>query len=453
VRRSLRNLIDPVTARTMEHPARNGAILLAVAVLVIVGAVLHKIPIIDSQSGYTIRADFAKVNNVNNRTPVRVDGVDVGTVSGVGAGPDARRSSELSLLITDSGLVVHSDASAAIRWRTVLGGPMYVDLNPGSPDAPKLTGAIPAARTSSQAELDDLLGIYNGSTDQAQRDTFKGLSQAFAAPAGTGASINALPDLQTVAAGLKPYSGTSRGDLSAVVAGTARTAQALGASVSSLQSLVTGARQTLGASDSQRMSLGEILSLSPGTLDSTYLTMGRLRTTLDHLDPLVVHLEPGAALLDSMSRALSPALGQTQAVLDQARPLLRSARPTFADLRSASVAGVPLLRDLEPSLARLNTNILPWLGQRDGDTRVINYQSIGPTFSVLDKAAAEFDQSGYRLHLSTLLGSASVIDVPTLRAAKTSMLSQCQQVARGRQRSDCAAVASVLLGALFGGQR
>ena len=81
-------------------------------------------------------------------------------------------------------------------------------------------------------------------------------------------------------------------------------------------------------------------------------------------------------------------------MLDTARPLLHSARPTFADLRGASIAGVPLLAGLEPSLARLNSDILPWLGKRDTDTRVLNYESIGPTFSVLDKAAAEFDHSG-----------------------------------------------------------
>ena len=278
MKHSLRNLIDPIDSRKVQHPTRNGAILLLVALLVIVGAVLHKIPILDSASGYTVRADFAKVNNVNDRTPVRVGGVDVGTVSGVGAGPDPQRASELQLLITDGGLVIHQNASAAIRWRTMLGGPMYVDLNPGSPDAPKLNGPIPVGRTSSQAELDDLLRIYNGSTDQAQRDMLKGLSQTFAAPAQTGAAINALPDLQTVGAGLKPYSGTEPGDLSRAVANTAHTAQALGANVAYLQSLVTGARQTLGAIDAQRVPLGEMLSLSPGTLDSTTATMNRIRT-------------------------------------------------------------------------------------------------------------------------------------------------------------------------------
>ncbi len=451
MRRRLRNLIDPVTSKNVEHPTRNGAILLILALLVIVGVVTHKIPLLDSTSGYTIRADFAAVNNVNDRTPVRVRGVDVGLVTAVQAGPDPRSASELEIRISTGGVVVHSDASAAIRWRTVLGGPMYVDLNPGSPDAPKLgDNAIPVSRTSSQVEFDDITRIYNGKSDQAQRDMLKGLSATFGAPAQTGTSIKALPDLSTVAAGLKPYGGTDPGDLSRLVTNTGQTAQALGANVTALQTLVTSASQTLGAIDNQRVALGQMLELSPGTLDSTEVTMNRLRVTLNHLDPLVAHLEPGSKLIASTTHALQPALNQTRLVLTEAQPLLHNARPTFANLRVASLAGVPVLQSLQPTINRLNTSILPWLSQRDPDTRVINYESIGPTLSVLDKAASEYDTAGYRLHLSTLLGSASVLDEGILTQAKSTFSHQCLQLAPTKQVG-CSAIASVLTGGLFGG--
>jgi ABC-type transporter Mla subunit MlaD len=452
MRRRIRNFIDPVSSRSIEHPTRNGAILLLISLLVIIGAVTHQLPLIDSQSGYTIRADFARVNNVNDRTPVRVRGIDVGVVTGVGAGPDPSRASELKMLITDSGLVVHSDAGASIRWRTVLGGPMYVDLNPGSRDAPKLgDGAIPVSRTSSQTELDDVLQVYNGNTDQAQRDMLKGLSAGFGAPRSTGTTIGSLHDLTTIGQGLKPYSGTIPGDLSRLVASTGRTAQALGANVGALQTLVSSADQTLGAIDRQRVALGQMLALSPGTLDSTEVTMNRIRTTLGHLDPLVTHLLPGAVQIAPASHALQPALDKTNSLLTQAQPLLRNARPALTNLGAASVAGVPVLKELEPTLNRLNSSILPWLGQRDPDTRVINYESIGPTFSVLDKAGAEYDSAGYRLHLSTLLGSASLLDEGILTKAKSTFTSQCDRVARAGQRTNCPAVASVLTTGLFGG--
>jgi hypothetical protein len=112
---------------------------------------------------------------------------------------------------------------------------------------------------------------------------------------------------------------------------------------------------------------------------------------------------------------------------------------------------VPIFNGLRAPVARLNSNILPWLSQRDSDTRLLNYQSIGPFFSVLDKAASEFDQSGYRLHLSTLLGTASVVDQAALVHGKQALMAQCRAAARGRQQQNCAAVTTVLQGMLFGG--
>lgn len=453
MKNSFRDFVDPIQSQTEEHPTRNGAIVLGLGLLIIVLVVLNKIPILDSTGGYTIRADFTKINNVNNRTPVRVDGVDVGEVTGVGAGPDPQRSSEVKINITQGGLVVHQDATASIRWRTVLGGPMYIALNPGSPDAPRLSGAIPVANTSDQTEFDDVLRLYNGNTDQAQRQLFKGLAATLGAPKATGTSINALPDLTTVGNGLKPYAGTDPGDLSRVVATTAQTVQHLGASTASLQGLVDGADQTLGAIDAQRSALGQMLQLSPGTLNSTYVTSKRLVTTLNHLDPLVRNLEPGSKLIYSMSNALQPALNQARAVLTDAQPLLASARPTFANLGSAAQTGAPFFKGLEAPVARLNSNILPWLQQRSPDTKIINYESIGPFFSVLNEAAAEYDSSGYRLHLSTLVGSASVIDEADLTAGQQALSAACRRAAKGAQAQNCGAVTNILMGMLYGGQK
>jgi ABC-type transporter Mla subunit MlaD len=450
---SFRDLVDPVASRGGGHPHRTGAIVLLVAVLAVTLVFLNAVPFLDSQSGYTVTANFAEANNVSHFTPVRVDGVDVGEVTGLGAGPDPRRSSQVKMLITDAKLVVHSDASAAIRWRTVLGGNMYIDLDPGSPDAPKLTGAIPVSRTSDQVELDDVLRIYNGSTDQAQRSMIAGLSRTFASPARTDRSIEALRDLSTVGRGLSPYQGTDPGDLSKLVASTAHTVRELGSNTAGLQTLVDGAASTFGAVDAQRTALGQTLELGPGTLQSTRVTTARVDVTLAKLDPLVRRLEPGAQLIAATSRATRPALARLQTVLDQAQPLLASTRPTLANLRSVAGTGVPLLQQLQAPLAALNANILPWLQQRSSDTRLLNYESVGPFFSVLDGAAGEYDSSGYRLHLSTLLGSASVLDEADLTQGEQSLMSQCKAAATASETPNCGAVTQALAGMLYGGQR
>lgn len=449
-RPNVKNLLDPVQAHSVEHPLRTGSIFLTIAILIIVGAVIHKLPIIDSVGGYTVTADFAKTNDVNTRSPVRVGGVDVGIVTDVGPGPNPQRSSKVTMQITHSGVVVRSDASAAIRWRDLLGGTVYVDLNPGSSDAPKLNGSIPASRTSSQVEFDDLTRIYNGNSSQAQRTMIAGTARALSAPTQIGTSIHALPDLNTVGAGLQPYGGVDAGDLSKLVANTAKTATALGASVSNLQSLVSGADATLAATDAQRVNLGEAMQLSPGTLESASVTAQRLRTTLADLDPLVTNLEPGVKEIAPMTQTLGPALTQANAVLDISQPLLRNAKPALVDLKAASIAGTPLLSGLQPTLTRLNSNILPWLDAPSPITGMLDYETIGPTFSALNSAGSGYDTAGYRIRAAVLMSTpvAQLMDAGAVAGGLTGGTSAidaaCRSLATSRQRPNCSAVTGVL---------
>jgi phospholipid/cholesterol/gamma-HCH transport system substrate-binding protein len=446
----VRNLLDPVGSHTVEHPLRTGAVLLTVAVLVVIGAVTHTLPFIDSVGGYTVTADFAKANDVNTRSPVRVDGVDVGIVTGVSPGPNPRESSKVTMQITTSSVHLHSDASAAIRWRNLLGGTVYIDLNPGSSDAPKLSGPIPASRTSYQVEFDDLTRVYNGNTETRQQQMIAGTTKALSAPRQIGTSIHALPALTTVGSGLKPLGGLDPGDLSKLVANTARTTKALSASVSNLQSLVSGADDTLAATDAQRVKLGEAMQLSPGTLESAEVTGKRLDTTLDRLDPLVTNLEPGVKKIAPMTRTLGPALIQANAVLKESQPLLRNAKPALVSLKAASQTGTPLLSGLQPTLTRLNTNILPWLDEASPIAGMLDYETIGPAFSVLDSAGSGYDSAGYRIRAAVLLSTpvAMLMDAGTvlggLTGGESTISAACRREATANEQGDCGAITAVL---------
>ena len=426
----LRNVIDPRPAHLRDRPLLNGVILLALIGLVVYMALTHNIPIINGKPGERLRADFAFANQVlPHQTPVRVNGVEVGKVDKIDAGPDPRRSTRVEMRITDDSIVVHEDARAEIRWRTLLGGRMYIDLEPGSARSPRKDDwVIPVAQTANQVEFDDLLQPYDGGTEQAQRDVLHGLSETLEDPRAVRAAVDALPGLETVGRGARPYLGTQAGDLRGVVAATATTVKALGADTGALQQLVTGARQTLAATTAQRQNLGEFLEQSPPSLDETQATMTRVRTTLDHLDPLADRLRPGARKLASAANAAQPALDEAAALLREARPLLTDARPTFDDLGAAARSAVPVIQGLEPTVDRLNKSILPWLDERDGESEMKNYEGIGPFFSVLNMAAAEYDQVGYRLHLSTPAASNSVLTI-----AQKAFAAQCERTARSRR--------------------
>jgi ABC-type transporter Mla subunit MlaD len=410
---ALRRRLDIVPAQHKTRPVLLGAIVIAVGVFALYSAAARNIPVINGKPGSELRMEFTAANQVSNRTVVRVGGIDVGRVDKVEPGSDPYRTSVVSIRLTDETVDVKRDATAKIRWRTLFGGLMYIDLEPGSPGAPALgDDTLPARNTSTQVELDQFLQAYDGGTDEAQRAMLKGLGETFGDPEGIGRSIDTLsPNLSQIERGLKPLRGQRSDDLRKLVQTTSETVSGLD-DPDGLQALVTGANRTLAVTEARRAELGRLLELSPPSLDSTFVTMRRLRTTLGHLDPLAVRLRPGARALGPAARATTPALAQTEALLREARPLLKDARPTFASLAGVGRAGVPLMNGLDPTLRRLDSELIPFLHERDNETRLRNLESIGPFSAAISMAASEYDAEGHRIRFTVPPGVNSLIGAP-----------------------------------------
>ena len=446
VRSGLRRRFDIIPAKHKSHPVIIGFVVIAVIFIALLSAAIRHIPLIP-QGGHMVSAEFAAANQVSQRTVVRVNGVEVGRVDKVQAGSDPYRTSKVVMRLSNGKIRLHTDASAQIRWRTLFGGLMYIDLHPGSASAPALHGSIPATRTSNQAELDQLLQTYAGSTAQAQRDVLKGLRRTLGDPAGTGRTLDALgPALQTVDRGMQPVLGQQPDDLRGLVAATGKTVHGLDDTLG-LQDLVTSADRTLAVTDAQRVQLGQTIQLSPASLHSTFTTMNRLRTTLGHLDPLVNKLRPGARVLGPAARAATPALAQTEAVLHDLNPLLHQGGPTFDSLRQASPSGGALMNGLDPTVSRLLDNILPWLRTPDPSTKLATYESIGPFWSALSADAGEYDSVGYRIRFTVPPGTNSFLMTPPVASQ---LNATCARSALPRARALCPKAVSVLAHGWFG---
>jgi len=126
-------------------------------------------------------------------TPVRVHGVDVGQVTGVQRAP-AGRGVQIEMAIDDGkGVTLHDDARLALRWRTLLGRNMYVDLDPGSRSAPPLGHAsIPRSRTSDQIELDTALEPLDARGRAAMKTMLGEFDRGFSDPAAVSGTIDAV---------------------------------------------------------------------------------------------------------------------------------------------------------------------------------------------------------------------------------------------------------------------
>jgi ABC-type transporter Mla subunit MlaD len=368
------------------------------------------------QNKFTVRAVFGRADWVRGTgsvvTEVREHGVKIGQVSGVNL-TDNASAAEVTMTL-DHKIPLHTDAHASLYFRLLLGRNMYIDINPGSANAPLLpNNTIHVTNTDYQTEVDEALAPLDHQGRSAVQGIIAGMGTGFANSGAVGEAIAALPGaLPPSTSTLRALRGSSSGDLPSLVGSASSVLGALSRSESALGGLANGAAVTLGATAAQHAALSELVAVAPGAEAQTTSTMIRLRQSLAALDPLAIRLLPGA-------RALRPALASLNPTLEVATPLLQTLRPTLADtepavraLAAASGNGDPVVQNLQPALARLNTTTLPWLAQTDSDTRLRNYEAIGPVFSDVDSGASNFDNNGFVLQFQPGASSRTIETLP-----------------------------------------
>jgi virulence factor Mce-like protein len=347
------------------------------------------------RSGTHVRVDFDRAADLRAGNPVRIDGVDVGTVGDIrpaGTGPGV-----IADLYITSSVQVHSDARADVYWRTLLGHNVYVQVDPGTSAAPLLGNAtIPLSRTHTQVTVDEALGAF---TPRARRGLqlapaqiaigFSGADAAQALTAGPAWARDWAPAMDALR-------GTRAGDLPHLTSRLAATTGSLGADEQALAGLIDDSRIVLGVTAARRADLGSAIDMTPGAMGQLTATMRTLPVTLSKLDTVIAAAKPATP-------ALSPAIGATQELLGQADPLLRSARPLLAELtpilqrlgRDVARPGTPAVHNLTTTFGRVNNPIVPALGRYSPDTRLKLYEAIGPTISAIDGTSTVFDSNGH----------------------------------------------------------
>ena len=132
---------------------------------------------------YELHAVFDSANRLQERSPVRIAGVNVGKVTKVEPLEDGSGKARVTMEIDETGLPIKEDAELKVRSRLFLEGNYFVDLHPGRPDS---------------TELD------SGRHDRPEPD----LRAGPVPPGPDGAPVGDAQDLQRL---LKEYSGALRG--------------------------------------------------------------------------------------------------------------------------------------------------------------------------------------------------------------------------------------------------
>ena len=263
------------------------------------------------------------------------------------------------------------DASVHLRPRTAFEGTAFIDLDPGSRAGGTLGDhVIPKAHTRDFVALDEALRFAVPDVRNAISSDVQSLSRILRPEGQDGlrGTLSGAPALtRRLAIGAHAARGRTQTELRGAVEGFADTVHAVAREQASLVPVLHGARRTLAALNADA---GAPLDRSLSSLPSTLADLdsgGRALTGLvDRVEVVGGELRPGLRELKSTLDDVTPLVRSARPVLTRTRPFLRDLRTGLHAGGRGSAAASRLLRTLDPTIALLDSSLLPALEKPTG---------------------------------------------------------------------------------------
>jgi phospholipid/cholesterol/gamma-HCH transport system substrate-binding protein len=359
-------------------------------------------------------------SELHSRTPVRIAGVEVGKVKEVERGPGA--ASTVTVVLNRNALPIHSDATAKVRPRIFLEGNFFIDLNQGTPSAPKLKsgGKLPLSQTAVPVQLDQILTALNRSSRDELAGVVRDLGQALdrgGARGLHGALPYWAPAFARGSQAMEALRGEQRHDLSRTIAASETVAGALADRDDELAEAVTGLARTSTAFASRR----EALAQSIPELDALVRDAGPAFDALNGLFPtaraFVAEARPGLREAPATLRLANPLLAQLQGLLSPGEipALLRVGDPAIRALARLQPHLRELLGLLEPVTECARRNVVPTLTSAvddppltDGKPKLPLYRELLNGLVGVSSASQNFEGNGTELRYLSGFGDTIV---------------------------------------------
>ena len=334
-------------------------------------------------SSYTVHAIFSNANQLRPQSLVRIAGINVGKVESISpvtgckvkpqSGPNTQCSAaEVTMTIQSNGLPVHKDATFWIRPRIFLEGNFFVDINPGTPEAPVAPSGwvFPIQQGVEPVQFDQLLNSLQLNT-RANLQTL--LQQYGYAVKTSGPDYNKsiqywLPAYEYGSEVAHDFLGQQPHDLSGWIDKGGTVNGALDAHPQNLKSLITNFNTTAGAFASQNQALQAAVAELPRTLQVAIPALNALETDLCS-GPSAPNCAPGP--LRQFARALIPGVNSTGPMVDASLPFFTQLRKLVAPSElggcpsgTTNLAQCGLTANLAqtiPALAKLNQESIPFM--------------------------------------------------------------------------------------------
>jgi phospholipid/cholesterol/gamma-HCH transport system substrate-binding protein len=313
--------------------------------------------------GYRFKAAFPEASLLVTEADVRMAGVNVGKVKGKELAPDGRRTIA-EIEIDHRFAPLTRDARAMLRQKSLL-GETYVEIAPGSSDAPDLPdgGTLQRSHVEQTVELDEIFSAFD---ERTRRNFQTWLHESGIATSGTYSADfndslgNAAPFFEGGSKVLSPLADQDVA-LRRLVRNTGRVFRAISEDGHSLRALIEGGDATFSALASRDDALAQTFEVLPTFLRETRTTVARLERFARDTDPLVRDLrgpadDLGPTLHDlaelspdlkQLFRAVGPLTNAARSGVPDAARVLEGIQPV---LESAHV----LLPELNPTLAYLS---------------------------------------------------------------------------------------------------
>lgn len=324
---------------------------------------------------YTLHTFVGNSVNVRSGSPVRIAGIDVGSVEGTSA---AGRATEITFTVKRNGLPIHRDATIRIRDRLFLEGGYYLQLDPGSPSAPALHDGdtIPESQTSTPVQFYTVLSTFDSATRANLKSALSTFNQGFGAqpghpPSDSGAgglkaAIPQLtPTLKDTALITRALRGTHEGDVHTLLTSASQVTSTLARNSQQLANLVTGLNRTSSALAASDGALGQSISGLDQTLQVAPPALSAIDHALPPLTNLATALDPSLKLAPPLLDNLVSAVRQLATIVapGERRRLLTSLRATFQQFPSVLselARAFPITRQITECL---RTHLTPILNQ------------------------------------------------------------------------------------------
>ena len=327
--------------------------------------------------GYRVNVSFPDAQDLATQADVRIAGVTVGKVVSTQLNPKGNLT-EATLQLQSKYTPIRQDTKAILRTKTIL-GETYVQLIPGSPNAPPIRdgGAIPQGQVQSDVQLSDIFNAFDPTTRHAFQVWQQQLAKAIG---GNDQNLNDvlgnLPPFAADATDILQVLDVQHQAVVSLLQNGGTVFGSLGANQTALQNLITSAETTFATTAANDNKLAQTFQVFPTFLNETEATMQKLQAFSVNTDPLIKELNPVAQQLGPTLHSVQQLSPPLRHLFTNLGPLITVSQTGLPAVRNILTGATPMLGALGTFLEQLNP-ILGWLS--DHQQLISDFISNGAT--------------------------------------------------------------------------